>query len=249
MDNECRSWEDLPNIRRTLYALHPDVVCGITQVDDRVARGAEQQALAQTYACATNAVRMLTQVHGVDVINADVATHGMQGDALIARAGGILLTVRVADCCPIMIYDPPTQAMAAIHSGWRGTAQNIVAATVRALTQTYGALPSTMRVLVGPCAGGDRYVVRSDVATVFPLDVVDIGQDQFLFSNRSAVARQLVDVGINPMHITHDSSCTIADARYHSYRRDGQRAGRSVAFVGRINTSVGTNSDHELFSP
>jgi len=223
-----------PYIGRTLYALHADVVCGMTQTVPEGVAGSERQALALAYAMEPQQVRMLTQVHGTTVVQADAPTEGMQGDAMIAIADNVLLAVRVADCCPILVYDPPTHAIAAIHSGWRGTAGNIVGATLRAMTDAYGSTPSTMLVLVGPCASGDRYVVRTDVASHFPMDVKPIGDDQFLFSNRDAVSRQLLNAGILPAHIIHDPSCTIADTRYHSYRRDGQRAGRSLAYIGHI---------------
>ncbi|MBU3741656.1 MAG: polyphenol oxidase family protein [Candidatus Kapabacteria bacterium] len=223
-----------PNINRTIYTLHDDVVAGITQADVRFEGSAVRAALADSYGLEGADVRVLTQVHGNDVVVADTDVDGLEGDALIARADGFLIAVKVADCCPILLYDPPTRAMAAIHSGWRGTRENIAQECVSALCATYGCRPETILALVGPCAGGDRYVVRDDVASLFPDAVRSIGNGEYLFDNRSVVTRQLIEAGLPAMHITHDSSCTIADARYHSYRRDGQRAGRCYAYIGHV---------------
>ena len=224
----------IPNINRMTYAIHADVVAGITQVDTRFAAGDARAALAGCYGLHESNVRVLTQVHRNDVVVADTDVEGREGDALIARGEGFLIAVKVADCCPILLYDPPTRAMASIHSGWRGTHANVVHATVKALSATYACRPDTMLAIVGPCAGGDRYVVREDVAGLFPDAVRSIGDGQYLFANRTVVMRQLLEAGLLAMHITNDSSCTIQDGRYHSYRRDGQRAGRCYAYIGHL---------------
>jgi len=223
----------LPNITRTTYALHDDVVAGITCVDERVPSADVRAALARLYGLQTQDVRILTQVHGRTVVTADTAVDGMEGDALIARSDGFLLAVKVADCCPILLYDSVTRAMAAVHSGWRGTHASIVSAAVDALRATYGVDPANLLAVVGPCAGVDRYEVQSDVATLFPDYIMVDASGRTFLDNQQAVTDQLIASGIPATRIIRDPSCTIADTRYHSYRRDGQRAGRSLAYIGR----------------
>jgi YfiH family protein len=225
--------QTLPNINRTTYALHDDVVAGITCVDERIVASDVRTALAQAYGLHTHDVRILTQVHGQTVVTADTAVDGQEGDALIARGDGFLLAVNVADCCPILLYDSVTHAMAAVHSGWRGTRASIVSTAVHALGATYGVDPANLLAVVGPCAGVDRYEVQSDVATLFPDHIrVDASGRSFL-DNQQAVTDQLIASGVPAISIIRDPSCSIADARYHSFRRDGQRAGRSLAYIGR----------------
>lgn len=224
----------LPNITRTTYALHDDVVAGITCVDERIPPADVRAALARSYGLQTQDVHILTQVHGRTVVAADTSVDGLEGDAMIARGEGFLLAVKVADCCPILLYDPVTQAMAAVHSGWRGTHAAIASAAVDAMQATYGVDPSTLLAMVGPCAGAERYEVQRDVATLFPDHLrIDAAGRTFL-DNQQAVTDQLIATGIPERHILRDPSCTITDARYHSYRRDGQRAGRSLAYIGHV---------------
>ena len=56
-----------------------------------------------------------------------------EGDALISDRAGVLVGVKTADCVPILLVDPDDPVVAAIHAGWRGSAENIVAAAVREL--------------------------------------------------------------------------------------------------------------------
>lgn len=61
------------------------------------------------------------QVHGTEILYATEAGRYMGHDALITNKPGLLVGVTVADCVPILIYDPAHKAVAAIHAGWRGT--------------------------------------------------------------------------------------------------------------------------------
>src|ERR1035437_2570743 len=70
------------------------------------------------------------QVHSANVTvvlgNEGIVT---ENDALITSETNLLLGVTVADCTPILLYDPSSHLIAAIHAGWRGTEQMIALAT------------------------------------------------------------------------------------------------------------------------
>ena len=53
-----------------------------------------------------------------------------ESDALITNDPGTALWVFTADCTPILLHDPVTGAVGAVHAGWRGTANGIVAKAV-----------------------------------------------------------------------------------------------------------------------
>jgi polyphenol oxidase len=90
-----------------------------------------------------------------------------QGDALITRDGGILLAVQTADCIPILLADTKQRAVAAIHSGWRGTAQRIVEKTLGRMQMEFGTRPADVIAAIGPGIGGCCYEVGHEVVKEF----------------------------------------------------------------------------------
>jgi polyphenol oxidase len=90
-----------------------------------------------------------------------------QGDALITRERGILLAVQTADCIPILLADTTHQAVAAIHSGWRGTAQRIVEKTLGRMRMEFGADAADIIAAIGPGIGQCCYEVGHEVVQEF----------------------------------------------------------------------------------
>ena len=90
-----------------------------------------------------------------------------QGDALITREPGVLLVVQTADCVPILLADPKRRAIAAIHSGWRGTARRIAAKTLGRMQMEFGTEPEDVVAALGPAIGQSCYEVGTEVAAEF----------------------------------------------------------------------------------
>jgi YfiH family protein len=114
----------------------------------------------------------LRQIHSdiVHVIGAAQAPHGdqaLQGDALITREPGVLLTIQTADCIPILLADTRPRAVAAIHSGWRGTAQRIAEKTLGRMQMEFGTRPQDVLAVLGPGIGGCCYEVGHEVVKEF----------------------------------------------------------------------------------
>ena len=104
-------------------------------------------------------------VHKVDSTNgADAAP---QGDALITREPGVLLVVQTADCIPILLADPKRRAIAAIHSGWRGTVRRIAAKALGRMQMEFGTKPEDVIAALGPGIGQSCYEVGTEVAAEF----------------------------------------------------------------------------------
>lgn len=116
-------------------------------------------------------MRMATvrQVHSDIVHRVQVATSEplLQGDALLTREPGILLTVQTADCIPILFVDTRAHAVAAIHSGWRGTLKRISEKTLGRMRMEFGTRPDDVIVAIGPGIGGCCYEVGHEVAKEF----------------------------------------------------------------------------------
>jgi polyphenol oxidase len=185
-----------------------------------------------------NVVR-LTQVHGVDVV--DAATAGAaRGDALVSDRPDVVLTVRVADCVPILLADPGSGAVAAVHAGWRGTAAGIAARAVQALRARFGVRPDRLVVAVGPSIGPCCYAVGPDVAETFRAAGARADECERWFDSADALRLdlwrtnrdQLVQAGVDPAGVHVARLCTACHpGLFHSYRREGARVGWQVGFI------------------
>ena len=90
-----------------------------------------------------------------------------EGDALVTRTQGVAVSVRTADCFPILLADPETRAVAAIHAGWRGTAAGVVRASLDRMRSEFGTDPKNVFAAIGPGIGGCCYEVGVEVARQF----------------------------------------------------------------------------------
>jgi polyphenol oxidase len=91
----------------------------------------------------------------------------LQGDALITREPGVLLTIQTADCIPILLADIRQRAVAAIHSGWRGTAQRVAEKTLGRMQMEFGTRPQDVVAALGPGIAGCCYEVGHEVVKEF----------------------------------------------------------------------------------
>jgi YfiH family protein len=105
-------------------------------------------------------------VHRVDSSKAEAA-EAPKADALIVREPGVLLVVQTADCVPILLADSKHRAVAAIHSGWRGTLRRIAAKALGRMQLEFGTRPGNVIAALGPGIGRCCYEVGSDVAREF----------------------------------------------------------------------------------
>jgi len=178
------------------------------------------------------------QTHGVTIA---VAGPGDQGrgirpemeafpstDGVMTREPGLPIGVSVADCVPVLLYDPVVRAGAVVHAGREGTRAGIAALAVGALADAFGCKPSDLFAVVGPSAGGCCYEVSEAIAADWAeagLPVVGLHLDLW-----GANRQQLVGSGLVENRIEISGICTICSARFHSYRRDGD-ARRNMAVL------------------
>ncbi|HLP18345.1 MAG TPA: peptidoglycan editing factor PgeF [Bacteroidota bacterium] len=157
-------------------------------------------------------------------------------DALITKMPNVFIGITVADCVPILMYDPTTQTVGGIHAGWRGTASKIVKKTIAKLLVQCEVKPSNLRVFIGPAAGRCCYEVGSEVAGQFPESVVDRKEDgRAMLDVKEANRIQLLECGVPDAQIEVSPLCTITErGLFHSYRREGEHSGRMMAVIGRL---------------
>lgn len=90
-----------------------------------------------------------------------------EGDALLTDQAGILLSVRTADCLPLLLVDPNRRAVAAVHAGWRGALGRIIEKAVGEMRRVYGSEPSRLLAVLGPSIRACCYEVGKDVEEAF----------------------------------------------------------------------------------
>lgn len=167
----------------------------------------------------------------VHVIHGEYQRH--EGDAIITDEPGWLLGVTIADCVPVLLYDSSTGSYGAIHSGWRGSAQNITGHAIAKLVRECGTHPANLYAWIGPAAGAENYEVGYEVVSQFnPRYSQPCSEDSWLFDNKSVVRDQLLDHGTPEDQIETSGLDTITNQKLHSHRRDGERSGRMLAAIG-----------------
>jgi hypothetical protein len=184
-------------------------------------------------------VAALRQIHSARVVEVSEGGFAGEGDALVASVPGLALSVITADCVPVLLA--AGDRLAAVHAGWRGIVAGVVPAAVeRLLAHSHedGDVPAgTARAWIGPAIGPCCYEVGPEVAApVVAASAPDVASDgpagRPHLDVRRAVIAQLARAGVVDIRVI--GPCTRCHAELlWSYRRDGARAGRNIAFVWR----------------
>lgn len=175
----------------------------------------------------------MNQVHGTTIREVNEPGIYPETDAIVTREPSLGLAVRTADCVPVMLFAPGDLVIAAVHAGWRGTAEHIVAQTVEFLTERFGIEPEEILAYIGPSASVERYEVDEEVAAQFIEDAIVRSADtKPRLDLKKANTIDLIASGLNPENIEISPYCTISNpSLFHSYRRDGDRSGRMLALI------------------
>jgi YfiH family protein len=182
----------------------------------------------------------LRQVHGAAVVSE--RDGDSEADAIVSADPTRLLTVKVADCLPLLIADRRTGVVAAVHAGWRGTASGIARAAVERMRTRHGSSPEDLVAAIGPAIRACCYEVGPELRDAFASNGATPEQlarwfgpgraDRLQLDVPLANVEQLLAAGI-PSGQVHDSGlCTACHpAHFYSYRRDKGLAGRIIGFV------------------
>lgn len=120
-------------------------------------------------------VWMPRQVHGTEIVVVSDATlfdagselQPIDADAVITQQVGRWIGVRTADCVPVLIYDPVSRVVAAVHAGWRGTVKHITQLVAERMIQDFGCSPRNMLAMIGPSIGPEAFEVGEEVAGIY----------------------------------------------------------------------------------
>lgn len=180
----------------------------------------------------------LRQVHGKRVIRAEdtigPATADLRADGIVSTTPGLGCRVETADCLPVLFCNRVGTEIAAVHAGWRGLAAGILERAVDVMRSS----PGELLAWIGPAISQANYEVGREVLDAFAGDGADeqtLGcfqarGDKFLADLPALARLRLARRGVTGVY--GGELCTFAEReRFHSYRRDGDAAGRQVAAI------------------
>ncbi len=182
------------------------------------------------------------QVHGTDVHV--LSKQDMKGckddsdqvafcDALVTDIPGKLLAIQVADCQPVLLYDPQKHVIANVHSGWRGSIGDIIGKTIKVMEEKFGCRRRDIFAGIGPSLGpccAEFIHFREEIPEMLWKYKDDL--DHFDFWSISF--DQLCSAGVLPGKIYSSKICTKCNTdQYFSYRGEGV-TGRFAAVIGLI---------------
>lgn len=199
--------------------------------------------LGGDYALASN-----WQIHSAEVrvvkTRADAKDGNYKMDALVSGADAVLLGVKTADCVPVLLGDAKTNAFAAAHAGWRGTAQSIVIKAIEKMRENYGTDPKDLIAAIGPAATGKNYEIGPEVIEAFRENFPNsehlftpTREDHALIDLHLANKEQLLRMGVAAENIYVAPLCTMERTDlFFSYRREKKlygKTGRLMSVIGK----------------
>jgi YfiH family protein len=216
--------------------LSPEVGDRAEHVRENLGRAARTLALSpeRVYVAAQTHDRHVVVLSGSEQTDAVART---AADAIVASAPGIGCGVRTADCVPILLADPESGRVAAVHAGWRGLVRHVIESAVERMS-ALGSRRAALLAAFGPHIGPDAFEVGDDVAEEIAKASAAQGVVQraptgkALVSLARVVRAQLIAEGLEDERIEQVLGCTYRDAsQFFSYRRDGKRSGRMLAII------------------
>lgn len=175
----------------------------------------------------------LDQQHTTVVVSADRSYSEIPvADASYSVLPDHVCAVMTADCIPLLICDQQGTQVAAIHAGWRGLADGVIAATLEKLS----AKRSDLLVWLGAAIGREAFEVGVEVIEAFTSQSSGL-EEHFVVKTEGkflgdlyAIARyQLSALGVH--HVYGGNRCTYSEPTYfYSYRRDGT-TGRMASLI------------------
>lgn len=188
-----------------------------------------------------SAVCTVWQVHGVDTVIANSPAPSRKwlnrADAMVTAQRGTTLSMRFADCVPILLYDPHAEVVGMVHAGWRGTLEGAQLSAVQTMVEAFGCLPANIQAGIGPSIGPDCYQVGEEVVAaaqeLFPSleGIIRRAEDGSAYLNLWEANRRLLQqAGLEQIEVA--AICTATNtAEFFSHRAEQGKTGRFGALI------------------
>ncbi len=163
-----------------------------------------------------------------------------EADALITAEEGLPLIIFIADCIPILLHDPITPAIGAVHAGWRGTIMDIAGKAVSEMCRNFGSKPSDIRAAIGqgigPCCFETGEEVPAALRALLRKEAEEFIREKdggkAMMDLKGANRRLLLHRGLLPENIEVSEECTSClKDKYWSHRATGGKRGVNGALI------------------
>ena len=193
------------------------------------------EQLAATQRQPIDSLHWLNQVHGKQIHDIDataLAMRPLDADAMVSCQVKLGLAVMTADCVPIVLYQPATGQIAAIHAGWQGLACGVIRATAERFSSA-----EPIMAWIGVCISQENYEVGRQVRDKLLTGCIEnqtlAAQHLESFEERYVLASEADKIKLNLPQLAADQlnaagikvsnesaiPCSYADPHYYSYRR------------------------------
>jgi YfiH family protein len=184
------------------------------------------------FGISSNELAIPFQSHSEIVRKVDKPGDYKNCDALVTDTNRVALVITIADCVPILLFDPIQNAIGAVHAGWRGTSNAIVKRAIHKMQEAFNTDTQNVHAFIGPSAGVCCYEVSEEIAVKFENKIVPYNKKKIFIDLKKENAFQLMQLGVVEGNIEISKHCTICEKQlFHSYRRDGKSAGRMMAVI------------------
>lgn len=213
-------WTTFPSLKQEpefIHAFtlrHPDINVEVDREEALHRLTSWHNEVVQTLEFSPANLATAEQVHGnvVAVVDAPSRIPFSHADGLVCGHENIMLGIYVADCCAIYLVDRRTKAFGLLHSGRKGTEQNIIGAAIQTMQDQFGTEPENLIVQLSPCIRPPAYEL--DFAAM--------------------IREQASTAGVESDNIHDAGICTSSDlSRFYSYRSEKGKTGRMLALLGR----------------
>ena len=196
--------------------------------------GFRPEDLVLTKQTHTDIVKLVDSAHrGAGLFSPDLE----DCDALITNTSGVALAAFTADCTPILLHDPVTGAVGAVHAGWRGTAADIAGKAVAAMANAFGCNPANIRAAIGPNIAQCCFQTDADVPDAVlaqfgqeAREYIEQRENKYYVNLKAVNALALRRAGVTDVAVS--DACTACQPdRFWSHRVVGQNRGSLGAII------------------
>ena len=186
----------------------------------------------------------MDQIHSdhIEVIKDSMQTKIPNCDGLLTDQKGISLMVLVADCIPILLFDPVKKVIGAVHAGRNSTFKKIAKKSILKMQEVYGSESKNIIVCLGASIHKCCYEISKDIADIAIKNFGEIyikrREERYFLDLQLLNRDQLLEVGVKEENISISDECSCCNDEYFSYRRDG--------ITGRFAGIISLRRDHEL---
>jgi polyphenol oxidase len=175
------------------------------------------------------------QIHGKEILLAENAGYYNGYDAIITKTRGLLLAISTADCTPILLYDPISECIAAIHAGWKGTKDYLVTKTLIKMSEHFSTKPENIIAYIGPCIAECSFEVDADVAQYFDglYSRFDSAKGKYFIDLKKHNKNQMLHLGVleNNIEVSQLDTYDRTDL-FFSHRKENGVTGRMWTVIG-----------------